>query len=175
MRAVVVTALMWSLAAWGEERVPEGLGLMVMLKVVSYDTAFAQHGSGDFVVLVPFAPGQEAKATALAAVGEKLEVKSIKERALRFVVVPLSELDAKKPTAVLLYDDFPTDALKQTLDRARGLKVYVLSLDEVAVQRGAVLGVGLANGKPQPLINIASARALGADFGAVLRLAKTFQ
>jgi hypothetical protein len=172
---VVVATMVMAAGAAAEERVPEGLGLMVMLKVLSYDAAFANHGKGDFVVVVPFAAGQEAKASALATAGEKLEVKSIKERPLKFVVAPLSELDDRKPTAVLLYDGFAGDALKTALERARSSNWYVLSLDEKAVQRGAVLGVGLTNGKPQPLINIAAARALGADFGPVLRLARTFQ
>ncbi|MFT3709517.1 MAG: hypothetical protein QM817_17965 [Archangium sp.] len=48
-------------------------------------------------------------------------------------------------------------------------------MSETAVSEGALLGVGVANEKPQPLINIATARALGADFKAVLRLARTIQ
>ena len=175
MRAVAAAVLLVAGAARSEDRVPEPLGLMVMLKVVSYDTSFATHGSGDFVVLVPFAPGQEAKATALATLGGTLEVKTIKERALRFVPVPIDELGSKKGAAVLLHIAFPADLLKPALEKARAEKWYVLAFDEMPVHDGALLGVGLSNGKPQPLINVAAMRALGADFGPVLRLARTFQ
>ena len=175
MRAVIASVLLAATLGHAEERVPDALGLMVMLKVVSYDTAFASHGSGEFVVLVPYSPGQEAKANALAAVGAGLEVKTIKERSLHFVPTAMAELDSKKGTAVLLYFGFPADTLKTTLEKARAQKLYVLTFEEARVRDGVLLGVGLSNGKPQPLVNVSAARAIGADFGPVLRLARTFQ
>ena len=175
MKAVVASVLLAATLGSAEERVPDALGLMVMLKVVSYDTAFASHGSGDFVVLVPYAPGQEARANAIAAIGAGLEVKTIKERSLHFMATPLAELDSKKGSAVLLYFGFPAEALKTALEKARSAKLYVLAFEEEPVREGALLGVALSNGKPQPLVNVAAARALGADFGPVLRLARTFQ
>ncbi|MDP1826057.1 MAG: hypothetical protein Q8L48_22520 [Archangium sp.] len=175
MRAVVVSALLLASAVHAEDRVPDALGLMVMLKVVSYDTAFATHGAGDFVVLVPYAAGQEAKAGAICAVGAALEVKTIKERPLRFTPVPLGELGAKKGAAVLLPFGVTPEVLKATREKAATDKLYVLAFEETPVREGALLGVALANGKPQPLINVAAMRALGADFGPVLRLARTFQ
>lgn len=42
-------------------------------------------------------------------------------------------------------------------------------------KEGALLGMGLANASRRPLINVAAMRAIGADFGPVLRLARTFQ
>ncbi len=175
MRAAVVSALLFATVVWAEERVPDALGLMVMLKIVSYDTAFPSHGAGEFVVLVPYAPGAESAAAALATVGSGLEVKTIKERALRFTPVALAELSAKKGSAVLLVSGSSPEVLKVTLEKARAEKLYVLTYEESAVKEGALLGVGLANGKPQPLINVAAMRAVGADFGPVLRLARTFQ
>jgi hypothetical protein len=175
VKAVVVSVLLAATLGHAEERVPDALGLMVMLKVVSYDTAFASHGNGDFVVLVPYPPGQEGKASALAAIGAGLEVKTIKERSLHFVPTPLADLESKKGSAVLLYFAFPAEALKAALEKARAAKLYVLAFEEAPVRDGALLGVGLSNGKPQPLVNVAAARAIGADFGPVLRLARTFQ
>ncbi len=175
MRAPVALALLLATGAHAEDQVPAALGLMVMLKVVSYDAAFPTHGTGDFVVQVPYAPGQESKAAALVAVALGLDVKAIKERPLRFLATPLAELDPKKCAAVLLHADFPPEALKVALEKARSQKLYVCAFDEASVRDGATLGVGLSKGKPQPLINVAAARALGADFGAVLRLARAFQ
>lgn len=175
MRVVAVSLLLAAAAVHAEDRVPEKLGLMVMLKIVSYDAAFASRGSGDFVVLVPYAPGDEARAHTIAAVGAALEVKTIKERSLRFVPVPVGELSVKKGSAVLLHLGARGEVLKASLARAREEKLYVLTLEEALVKEGALLGVGLNNGKPQPLINVAAMKALGADFGTVLRLARTFQ
>lgn len=175
MRVVVVTALLLMNAAAAAERVPDALGMMVMLKIVSYDTAFATHGSGDFNVLIPYADGDEPKASALAAEGAKLEVKTIKERSLKFTPVAIKDLAAAKGTAVLLHAGANADVIRNTLQKAQNEKLYVITFDESAVKDGALLGVGLANGKPQPLINVAAMRALGADFGPVLRLARTFQ
>ena len=76
---------------------------------------------------------------------------------------------------MLLYAGFPADVLKATLEKASVEKLYVLTFEERLVKDGALLGVGLSNGKPQPLINVPAMRALGADFGPVLRLARTFQ
>ncbi len=175
MKSGVLCLLLAANVSTAAERVPDALGLMVMLKVVSYDAAFGTHGSGEFVVLVPYAPGDESKATALAAVGSGLEVKTIKERSLRFVPMPMKELPAAKGTAVLLHFGFPLDALKTVLEKMRTEKQYVFTFEETSVHDGALLGVGLANGKPQPLLNVAAMRSLGADFGPVLRLARTFQ
>ncbi|HEY0882554.1 MAG TPA: hypothetical protein VGD87_13520, partial [Archangium sp.] len=130
MRLAALIGLLLSSAASASERVPDSLALVVMLKVVSYDTAFPSHGSGDFVVLVPFADGDDAKATALAAEGAKLEVKKIKERPLRFVTVPLKELASAKGTALLLPAGLKPDALKAALARAQHEKLYVLAIDE---------------------------------------------
>lgn len=175
MKPVFLSLLLASSVSAGAERVPDELGLKVMLKVVSYDAAFGTHGSGEFVVLVPYAPGDEPKANALAAVGGGLEVKTIKERSLRFVTVSMKDLPAAKGTAVLLHFGFPADALKTLLEKTRSEKQYVFTFEESSVHDGALLGVGLSNGKPQPLINVAAMRSLGADFGPVLRLARTFQ
>lgn len=175
MRAVVLSCVLAASVTQAAERVPDALGLMVMLKVLSYDAAFGTHGSGDFVVLVPYAPGDEARANALATVGAGLEVKTIKERSLRFTPVALKDLPTAKGTAVLLSFGIPPDALKATLEKAQTEKLYSLTFEETVVHDGALLGVGLSNGKPQPLINVAAMRGLGADFGPVLRLARTFQ
>jgi hypothetical protein len=175
VKAVLVSLLLAATASPAAERVPDALGLMVMLKVVSYDSAFGTHGSGDFVVLVPYVPGDESKAAALVTVAAGLEVKTIKERTLRFVTVPVKDLAAAKGTAVLLPFGCPAEARKVSLEKARTEKLYVLTFEEEPVKEGALLGVGLANGKPQPLINVPAMRALGADFGPVLRLARTFQ
>ena len=85
------------------------------------------------------------------------------------------DLEAKKPTTVLLLPVLPADARADALTWSRTAKVYSLALDAAAVNEGALLGVGVTNGKPQPVINATTAKALNADFKAVLRLARVVQ
>lgn len=174
MRALALVVLL-ATSASAQERVPDGLGLLVMLKVLTYDTGFDARGDGEFVVLVPYASGHEAEANALAKVGNALDVKSIKERALRFVVVPAAESSKQTASAVLLHANFPGEVARPLLTMGRTKRWYTLVLDETLLVDGAVLGVGLSEGKPQPLINVTTARTVGAEFAsAVLKRARTF-
>jgi hypothetical protein len=175
VRAALFAALvLGSSAVLADEGVPAPLALKVMLKVVSYDPASSQAG-GDFVVAVPFAPGGEAGAEAAVREGRALEVQSVNERPLKFVNVAVKDLASTKASAVLITASLPEAARAEVIRLARESKIYSLSLTEQAVHEGALLGVGVSNGKPQPLINVATARALGADFKAALRLARTVQ
>lgn len=175
MRRVALLLALASGAAFAEEAVPPALALKVMLKVLSYDPALSSHGSGDFVVAVPFAPGQDDAAQALVREATALDVKSVNDRPLKFLAVATRDAEAKKPTAVLLLNALPIEARAETLKWSRSAKVYSLALDAAAVSEGALLGVGVANGKPQPVINATTAKALNADFKAVLRLARVVQ
>ena len=127
------------------------------------------------MVAVPFAAGQEDAAQAVVRVASELDVKSVNERPLKFLAVSTRDAEAKKPTAVLLLSVLPADARADALKWSRASKTYSLALDAAAVNEGALLGVGVANGKPQPVINATTARALNADFKAVLRLARVVQ
>lgn len=175
MRFVVALIIVLAATARGEERVPGPLALKVMLKVLSYDPGLAQRGAGDFVVAIPFAPGTEAAAETALRECNALEVKSVNDRPLKFTTVPSKDLAASQASAMLLVPGLDDDARRAAIKWSREAKVYSLSLTEQGVLDGALLGVGVANDKPQPLINVATARALGADFKAVLRLARIVQ
>lgn len=174
MRALALLTCL-ATTALAQERVPDSLGVLVMLKVLTYDAGFDARGSGDFVVLVPYANGHEAEATALAKLGSSLDVKSIKERPLRFVVVPANESAKQSASAVLLHANFPGEVARPLLTMGRNRRWYTLSLDETLMLDGSVLGVGLSDGKPQPLLNVTAAKAIGAEFAsAVLKRARTY-
>ncbi len=176
MRAAVAALALLTASSARAERVPDSLGVLVMLKVLTYDAGFDARGGGEFVVLVPWAPGHEDDAQALAKTAAGLDVKSIKERPLRFVVVPAGDCGKQSASAVLLHAGFPGEAARPVMNLARGRRWYALSLDEALMPDGAVLGVGLADGKPQLLLNVTASRAVGAEFAAaVLKRARTFQ
>ncbi|PZR10533.1 MAG: hypothetical protein DI536_20035 [Archangium gephyra] len=175
MRAAALAVTLLATASAAQERVPDSLGLLVMLKVLTYDSGFDARGSGDFVVLIPYAPGREVDAAALAKLGSALEVKSIKERPLRFVVVPAAESSKQSASAVLLHSNFPGEVARPLLTMGRTRRWYTLVLDETLMLEGAVLGVGLADGKPQPLLNVTASKSVGAEFtSAVLKRARTY-
>ncbi len=174
MRAVALFIALSAASAFADEEVPPALALKVMLKVLSYDPALSTHGSGDFVIAIPFGGNADA-AAALAKECDALEVKTLNERPLKFVAMQVKELDAKKPTAVLLPDALADDVRIDALKWSLAAKAYSLALGADEVSNGALLGVGVSNGKPQPIINATTAKALNADFKAVLRLARVVQ
>lgn len=172
----LVPLLLAATAAHAQD-VPPPVGLLVLLKVVTYDAHFGAHGQGDFVVLVPHDADSAAAARSLVETGGTLDVKKVNDRPLRFEAVPVSELRerlrARQAAAVLVPPGLGGDGLKDALAAARGAGAYPLALTEAQVKAGAALGVGVANGRPQPLVNVAVAKAAGVELSAaVLRLAR---
>ena len=175
VRALAVAVAVVSASAQAQE-VPGHLALMVMLKVLTYDTNFASRGSGDFVVLVPFAKGDAGRAADTVEKAEGVDLHSINDRALKFVAVPVSELGATKGSAVLLHAGMAAEVAKDIVGQATRARLYSLAFDEALVKEGSMLGVASNGGKPQVLINVTTARSAGVDFApAVLRVARTFQ
>ena len=175
VRALALLALASSGVA-AAEPVPVNLQLMVMLKVLTYDANFAAHAQSPFVVLVPYGKGDEARASELVTAASALELRSINERKLEFVAVPLPELGGSRASAVLLHAGMGDDASRDVLAAAGRARWYSLALDEALVKRGALLGVGSNAGRPQVMVNVTTARAAGVELGqAVLKVARTFQ
>jgi hypothetical protein len=159
------------------QSVPAPLGLMVMLKVLTYDAAFASHGSGPFVVAVPFAPGQSGNADDLVTAGAALSLRSVNGRELKFVSTAAADLaELKGATAVLLPAGLAPEVARQVLQLAAKARLYSMTLDEGLVHGGALLGVAANAGRPQVLLNVTTARSLGVDLDpAVLKVARTVQ
>ncbi len=161
--------------------VPPGLGLMVMLKVLTYDAGFDKRGGdGEFLVLVPFAASQGASAQDLANTGTELATRSIQGRRLRFETQPAAGLDAqivaRSPAALLIPADTPPEIARQFAAVAQKHRIYTMSFDEQLVKTGLTVGVALNNGKPQVILNATAAKAIDADFStAVMRIARVYQ
>lgn len=171
MRALLLSLALAS-TALAQPEVPPKLGFLVLLKVLTYDAGFDARGQGDFVVLVPFSKGSEAKAEGLVSELSRGEVKSIKQRKLVLRVVAAGE--PLEGHAVLLSSALEQEALKPVVEAANRGKLYSLALSERAVAEGALLGVAQNAGKPQPVVNVATAKAQGVEFAAsVLKVART--
>ena len=66
--------------------------------------------------------------------------------------------------------------IKEMADYYRGKKILTMSGIPEYVEEGIALGIGLANERPQILINLPAAKAVGADFSSqVLGIAKVFR
>jgi hypothetical protein len=65
---------------------------------------------------------------------------------------------------------------REALRAATTHHLYSLAFEEALVKDGAMIGVGSNDGRPQVLLNVTTARAIGADLSsAVLKVARTFQ
>jgi hypothetical protein len=156
------------------------LALTLMLKVITYDNAFARTGEGAFVVLVPYAGADREQADEVVAAAETLAQKMILHRSLKFVPVKADELSAKvgeqHASAVLMPSGAPASLTQRVVSVAAAQHIYSLAMDPERVDDGIALGVATNNGKPQLIINITSARAEGCEFQpSVLKVAKTVQ
>src|SRR5581483_5664429 len=144
------------------------LALTLMLKVITYDNAFARTGDGPFVVLVAYAEKDRAAADEVVAAAEQLQQKAILRRPLSFVAVRAEDVTAKVPelkaSAVLAPSGAPPALVKELTRVAAAARIYSMAMDAERVDEGIALGVGQAGGKPQLIINVAAARAAGCDF-----------
>jgi len=175
-------ALMLLVAARAQAaEVPTELGLLVMLKVLTYDAGFeARAPAGEFLVLVPFEPHHADQARALVREASTLPTKAMAGRALKFETVPAAELEeqlvARNATAVLVLSATDRQSAKTFATLAARHKRYAMTLNEVLVGQGVLLGVALTGGKAQVILNIGAAKQTGAEFSpAVMRIARLLQ
>lgn len=166
--------------ARADDSVPAELALKVMLKVLTYDGAFATHGGGDFVIAVAYPEGEDgARDTAMNAAGQ-LSEKTIQGRTIRFVPLSFTTAaslleQAKKAevNAFIAPGGLRRSEYAAIAQTATTLKAYGLSLVPEGAEAGLVLGVANNNGRPQVLLNREASQAIGANWPpAVLKLAK---
>jgi hypothetical protein len=155
--------------------------MQIMLRVLTYDRAFKEHGEGDFVVLVLAGPSTTAQRDKVLTRISGLKLTHIQGRLLKYLPLDVTGADAiargieeLKANALLLIDGTSSDVVAQAQREAASHHLYSLALDPSVVERkAALLGVSLRDGKPQILINVEGARGLHASFdNAVLRLAR---
>ena len=156
------------------------LALTLMLKVITYDNAFARTGEGTFVVLVAYEGSDREHADAVVAASDTLTARSIQRRGLRFVAVKDDELLEKvkdlHASAVLAPQGTSSALARRLASAAAGAHIYSMAMEPERVDEGIALGVTTNGGKPQLVINIGAARNEGCDFQpSVLKIAKTIQ
>lgn len=168
------------LSALADKSVPPELALKVMLRVLTYDAAFSQHGAGEFTVAVAYPSGAEnGRDAALRAAGTLAE-KTIQGRALKFVPVEFNSATslveaAKKAGAAAILAPAGLGARDYTViaNAARSMKAYGLSLVPEGSEAGVLLGVANNGGRPQLLLHREASQEIGANWPpSVLKLAR---
>lgn len=181
MRTLAVTLLCLASLTAAAQAVPAPVALQVMLKLVTYDASFPRRGDGDFVVVVPYGPGQSDAAEQLLATTKALPQSKIVARPLRFVGLPdpgddarlLKTMETEGASAVLL---LPGGRLKAYAELAKAKQLYTFALDPADAESRALFGVATRDGKPWPVVNLAAAKELGVQLPApVLKVAKLVQ
>ncbi len=163
------------------EEVPRDLGLLVMLKVLTYDAAFeGRLGAHEFLVLVPFGKNTADIAKNIVTAAAALPIKAMLGRTLRFEAIPSGELETQLVTrqagAVFIPTGTSAELATSLAAVATKHNRYGMTLDEELVKTGITVGVALNSGKAQVILNVVAARAIKAEFSsAVMRVARIQQ
>jgi hypothetical protein len=155
----------------------------VLLKVLTYDVNFDARGSGDFIILVTGDAALSEKRKALQKELEGLAVTKVKNRSVRYVGSDLkdetqlqAEIDRTHASAVLAIPGTSTAGVKTISEVTQDNQLYALALDPAMVEQALPVGVSIAGGKPQIIINEKAAKSVGARFEtSVLKLARVIQ
>jgi hypothetical protein len=170
--------------AWADDAVDPKDGIKILLKVLTYDVNFEARGAGDFVVLVASEAGQAATREQLLATFRASAGNSIKARPLKFIPVEFKDeagLDAEiqktKANAVLATPGISAAGVRSISEVAQDNQIYTLALDAAMIEKGNLaVGVALAGGRTQIVINEKASRSVGAKFEtSVLKLARVIQ
>ncbi len=142
-RPWVAAACLWAMAGWAS--VPPHLALMVMLKVITYDSRFDPELNTDFVVCVPWAPSQKAALEQTLKAFDSGGSPKLGMRHVRIKPVPAADiagaLDAEHAAAVLLLPDTPPALADEMAKEVATRKLYSLTLDPANVATQSMLGV----------------------------------
>lgn len=182
-RALVALLSLWAGAAPGQEPAEVRAAMPVLLKVLTYDVNFDARGVGDFVVLVASEPGQAARRDALVETLKSVEVARVKTRPVKYVGAEFkdeaslqAEVDRARASALLATPGMSDRYVTNLWDVAQDNQLYAVALTAAMVERALPLGVVMSNGKPQIIINVKSAKGVGANFElSVLKLARVIQ
>jgi hypothetical protein len=171
-----VGLVLWGTSARAE--VPPQLGVVVMLKVLTYDVGFQDRSNGDFVVCVPTSDQNADLSAAFGAIGP-VGTTMLAGRKVRLRPMPVdaaATLGEQKASALLLLPGLSPKQVHAWSQAAAQLKLYSLSLVPADAQESVLLSVEESDGKPRPVLNKKLAGALGANFPpSMLRLARVVQ
>ena len=161
------------------------LQVPLILKVLIYDRNFVERDQSAVNIAVVFAPSDpvslQARDEVLRAL-ERVSDKSVRGRPIRFSAIESTSLAdieqavLARKISVLYITPGNSANLEQLLRLSERNQVITVTGVAEYVSRGAAVGIGLRQDKPEILINLASARSAGGEFDAsLLRIARVIR
>jgi len=187
-RAIVLagalTAAALALPSVARAQLPAQAEVQILMRVLAYDRALGRNGGGDVIIAVLFDGGSAASSRARGDLVRELHspnLQSILGRGVKVLELNLAAggladaLRSEHVSAVYLTPGL--DAyLNGVLAAAESAHVTTLGGSESYARRGVAVGVSAESGRPQLFVNLASARADGADLpSSLLRLTTVIQ
>ncbi|HSB61983.1 MAG TPA: YfiR family protein [Vicinamibacteria bacterium] len=153
----------------------------LLLKVLTYDRNFEAKAGEELAIGIVHDPGDRESAAAteqMVANLVRFADKTVKKLPLRYYTIEytgaadLQSFVKAKRISLLYVAPGSSRNLSPILQVAQSLRVTTATGVPDYVRKGVAVGVGLAQDRPQILINLASSRAEGSDFDAsLLRIA----
>jgi hypothetical protein len=157
----------------------------LLLKVLTYDRNFERKAGKELVLGIVHDPADRDSAKATDEVGTtlfKFAGKTVKKLPIKYFTIEftgaadLERFVKEKGISALYIAPGNTKTLAAVLKVAQDLDLTTLTGVPDYVRRGVAVGIGVAQDKPQILINLAAARAEGSDFDAsLLRIATVLE
>jgi hypothetical protein len=153
----------------------------LILKVLTYDRNLEQKAGKELVIGIVHDPADRESAKATDEVGSTLyrfAGKTVKRLPMRYFTIEytgeadLQRFVAEKGISVLYLTPGSAKALPVVLKVCEERDLISVTGVPEYVRRGVAVGISVVQDKPQILINLAAARAVGAEFDAsLLRIA----
>jgi hypothetical protein len=156
----------------------------LVLKALTYDRNLKAR-AGDHVRIGVVSPAKASRESAdelMSSVGH-LPDRTVSGLPVSFLEISAADegaldqaLRGSRWAAVYVMPGFRADDLAQIRRLCAARQVLAVAAEVQDVERGIAFGVGSAAGRPQIVVNVASAKASGTDFDlALLRLARLVQ
>lgn len=179
MRRTVASALLAALLALpapvrGNQELPASQQALILLRVLGYDRALAQRAGEVLTIAVVWRAGDETQRDealeALRALAEQYRVAGRRIRAVpvRWEGAPYASRVRDAGAVVVLLSGSLATGDRQLIQDLRSSRVLVAAGTRSAVDEGASLGFIRGPKGVKIFVNLAAARAAGADFDSTL-------
>ncbi|HEX9109803.1 MAG TPA: YfiR family protein [Longimicrobiales bacterium] len=182
--ASALAAAALALPSAARAQLPAQAEVQILMRVLAYDRALDRNGGGDVVVAVLFDAGNAASSRARGDLVRELHspnLQTILGRGVKVMEVNVAAgglgdaLRAAHASAAYLTPGLE-GRLSGVLAATESARVTTVGGSESYARRGVAVGVSAESGRPQLFVNLASARAAGADLpSSLLRLTTVIQ
>jgi hypothetical protein len=149
----------------------------IFIKLLNYDAALAKKTGSTVMFHIILDGKTQASESVLETEFSVISQQKIAGKSVQMVTTQLKMLDASTSSDAAHVYYLPDGSARTTLDtvlkKAIATKIPVLSGNAELVQSGAAVGITVANGKPQIIVNLKQSRAMGMNLSSqLLKLAK---